>query len=90
MLLDTFYRQRRTILLHFRKDTIEHDVFKEFMPDGDDPNADVLDLITIEGSVKLQGRIRILLERYRDVFATTLSPEPANISPFELEVDIDK
>ena len=37
----------------------EHDVFKEFMPDGDDPDADVLDQVTIEGSVDLRGRIRV-------------------------------
>ena len=68
----------------------EHDVFKEFMPDGDDPDADVLDQVTIEGSVDLRGRIRVLLEKYRDVFATTLDPEPARIPAFELEVDIEK
>ena len=60
------------------------------MPDGDDPDADVLDQVTIEGSVDLRCRIRVLLEKYRDVFATTLAPEPARIPAFELEVDIEK
>ena len=68
----------------------EHDVFNEFIPQGDDPNIDVLDLIKIEGTPPLRKKIRILLERYRSVFATTLSPEPAIIPPFELEVDKEK
>ena len=69
----------------------EHDVFREFnMNEGDDPDTDVLDLVTIEGTAALRSRIRILLEKYRDVFSTTLNPEPARIPPFELEVDKEK
>ena len=69
----------------------EHDVFNEFIShDGDDPDTDVLDLIKIEGTPALRSKIRILLEQYRSVFATTLAPEPATIPPFELEVDKEK
>jgi transposase InsO family protein len=68
----------------------EHDVFNEFLPQGDDPNTDVLDLIQVEGTPSLKRRIRLILQRYRSVFATTLSPEPAIIPPFELEVDKEK
>ena len=69
----------------------EHDVFAEFnMNEGDDPDTDVLDLVTIEGTAALRVRIRTLLEKYRDVFATTLNPEPALIPPFELDVDKEK
>ena len=69
----------------------EHDVFAEFnMNEGDDPNTDVLDLVTTEGTAALRVHIRTLLEKYRSVFATTLSPEPALIPPFELEVDKEK
>ena len=60
------------------------------MNEGDDPNTDVLDLVTIEGTPALRVRIRTLLEKYRSVFATTLSPEPALIPPSELEVDKEK
>ena len=68
----------------------EHDVFKEFMHEDIDPEVDPLDLITVEGSPEFRGKIRILLEKYRDVFATTLSEEPADIPPFELIVDKEK
>ena len=68
----------------------EHDVFNEFISGGDDPNIDVLDLIKIEGTLPLRARIRILLEKFRDVFATTLSEEPAMIPPFTLDVDKEK
>ncbi len=51
----------------------EHDVFNEFIPHhGDDPNIDVLDLITIEGTPSLRRKIRILLKHKRSAFATTL------------------
>jgi transposase InsO family protein len=68
----------------------EHDVFKEFMHEELDPQVDPLDLIAVEGSPGLRVKIRILLEKYRSVFATTLSEEPANIPPFELDVDKEK
>ena len=57
----------------------EHDVFQEFnMNEGDDPNTDVLDLIKVEGTPSLRSRIRILLEKNRDVFSTTLAQKPVN------------
>ena len=68
----------------------EHDVFKDFIYTGDDPNIDVLNLIQVEGSPALRIGIRKLLEKYRDVFATTLPEESARIPPFELTVDKEK
>jgi hypothetical protein len=68
----------------------EHDVFNDFIPENDDPSVDVLDSIKVEGSPALRVRIRILLEKHRAVFATTLSKEPADIPPFDLMVDKDK
>jgi hypothetical protein len=66
----------------------EHDVFNDFIHEGDDPNTDILDSIHIEGSPELQKKIRTLLEEYRSVFATTLSTDAATIPPFELEVNL--
>jgi hypothetical protein len=60
------------------------------MPEDTDPEVDVLNSVTVEGSPELRVNIRILLEKYRGVFATTLSTEPADIPPFELNVDQDK
>ena len=66
---------------------IEHDAFGPWLSQEDASEIDVLSLVTIEGSAYLQFHIRILLEKYRSVFATTLPPEPAIIPPFELNVD---
>jgi hypothetical protein len=68
----------------------EHDIFKDFIGEDIDSQVDILDSVTIEGSPELRVKIRILLEKYRDVFATTLSTEPADIPPFELMVDKQK
>jgi transposase InsO family protein len=68
----------------------EHDVFNDFINQGDDPSTDVLDLITIEGTPELRKQIRDLLEEFRSVFATTLSTEPARIPPFELNVNLEQ
>jgi hypothetical protein len=70
--------------------TTEHDVFKEFMPVDTDPKLGVLYSVTVEGSPELRVNTRILLEKYRGVFATTLSTEPVDIPPFELNVDQEK
>jgi hypothetical protein len=68
----------------------EHDVFADFISKGDDPDIDILDSIQIEGSTALRVRIRTLLEKFRSVFATTLSSEPAIIPPFKLNVDKER
>jgi hypothetical protein len=60
------------------------------MLEDTDPEVDVLDSVTVEGSPELRVNIRILLEKYRSVFATTLSTEPADIPPFELSFDKEK
>jgi len=69
----------------------EHDVFNDFIDSqGDDPYTDILDCIVIEGTPAFKKDIRKLLEEYRVIFATTLSTEPATITPFELDVDLEK
>ena len=69
----------------------ENDVFNSFKNDfGDDPSTDILDQIMIQGTPELRKQIRIILEEYRSVFATTLSEEPATIPPFELEVNLEQ
>jgi hypothetical protein len=65
----------------------EHDVFKDFIYTGDDPNIDILNLIQVERSPALRIGIRKFLEQYRSVFATTLPEESAKIPRFELTVD---
>jgi hypothetical protein len=68
----------------------DHDVFADFISKGDDPNIDILDSIQIEGSPALRVRIRILLEKVKSVFATSLPSEPAIMPPFELSVNKER
>jgi hypothetical protein len=68
----------------------ERDVFDDFKSKGDDPDINILDSFQIEGSSALRFRIRILLEKFRSVFATSLPSEPAMIPPFELSVDKER
>ncbi len=70
-----------------------HDAFAPWInkPISDSTKLeDILDQITVEGDEDLRFRIRQLLERYRHVFSKTLSKEPANIPPFDLNVDTAK
>jgi hypothetical protein len=46
--------------------TTEHAVSKEFMPEDTDPEIDVLETVTVEGSPELRLNIRILLELRRN------------------------
>ncbi len=62
---------------------VEHDALTPWLSTGDDPEVDVLSLITVEGSPDLQRLIRILLEKHKIVFATILSSELARFSPFK-------
>jgi hypothetical protein len=68
----------------------EHDVFKDFINEGDDPNIYILDQIETAGTPALRVRIWNLLEKYKSVFATTLPSEPAKIPPFGLTVEKEK
>jgi hypothetical protein len=45
----------------------KNDVFMDFTGEDTDPQVDILDSVTIEGSPVLRVKIRILLEQYRDV-----------------------
>lgn len=57
--------------------------------DDSQPNA-VEPLPRIYGSESLQRGIRELCEEFKDIFSTSLRPEPALIPPMELNVDLDK
>ena len=44
----------------------------------------------IEGSDRLKGRIQQLLEKYRECFRRTVAKTPADVPPYEFDVDVDK
>ena len=64
------------------------DMFAPFRaPKGtDDPVAE----ITIEGSPKLQEKIKELCYVYKEIFSDKLDSRPASLTPFELNVDKSK
>ena len=66
------------------------DMFAPFRPEPAGPTADPLDKITISGTAVQQQRIRKLCEKYRHIFKDTLDAAPANLTPFELDVDKKK
>ena len=55
------------------------------------PSSSNFELPTqIEGSEEFKTRIRLILERYKDVFRTTVASEAANVPPMVLDVDENK
>ena len=71
-------------------DDLEDDITQE--PWNENPlpaEADVLDSIYIEGDDITKLRIRDFLSKFRDIFSKQLRPEPANIPPMHLNVDVE-
>lgn len=66
------------------------DMFAPFRPEPAGQTADPLDKITISGSAEQQRKIRQLCEKYRHIFKDTLDAAPANLTPFELDIDKKK
>ena len=58
--------------------------------DSGDSHTDVIlkNVRTSDAEVKI--RTRSFLEKWRDIFSRTLSKEPANLAPLEIEVDAEK
>ena len=52
--------------------------------------SDVLDLVYIEGDDITRARIREFLSQFRDLFSKQLRPEPANVPPMQLTVDVER
>ena len=53
-------------------------------------NNDEIDKLKLEGSPEFKTRLRLLCERYRSLFSSTLLPTPAQVQPMELKVDLQK
>ena len=52
-------------------------------------DSDVIDKVYIEGDDPTKSRIREFLTQFRDLFSKQLRPEPANIPPMQLNVDVE-
>jgi hypothetical protein len=67
------------------------DMFSPFIPNetSNDEN-DFLTKIVIEGDAELQNDIRKLCVKYKSIFRNTTGEDPANIPPFDLDVDLKK
>ena len=53
-------------------------------------SSNPLDLVTIEGSVELAAAIKAILSTYESCFREEVSPQPATVPPFTLDVDREK
>ena len=68
--------------------TPAYEAFGAVLEPPSNTSIDVLDLVTIASNDDLhESDVRALLNEYRDIFSETLSPEPADLPPLELEVD---
>jgi transposase InsO family protein len=54
------------------------------------PNNPLLSAIVIEGNVGLQNALVLLIQKYSHIFRNDLAKDPADIPPFELQVDMEK
>ena len=71
------------------EDEINHDKTDTFSPWIISPdNTCPLAYINISGDDKLQIKIRQLCKEFEDIFSNELPAEPADIPPFELDVDV--
>jgi hypothetical protein len=73
-------------------DNDSKDMFSPFMNTDDttDLENDFLTKMVIEGCEELQDGIRKLCIKYKSIFRNTIGSEPADIPPFDLDVDIQK
>ena len=53
-------------------------------------DIELIDKITIEGSPKLRATIRELCLSCSNIFSCELRPEPADLQPMRLEVDVNR
>ena len=60
------------------------------LDDPDDDGTKMLNKIHLSGSTPLQEKIRKACADYKDIFSETVRPDPANVPPMELEVDLVK
>jgi hypothetical protein len=54
------------------------------------PDTDPLSLLHLAGDPDQQNKLRLLCNEFRDIFSNELPVEPADISPFDLNVDDSK
>ena len=73
------------------EDEVEESIKDSFSPWIDIfPDTDPLSLIHIAGDEVQQNKLRLLCNEFRDIFSNELSANPANIPPFDLNVDDTK
>ena len=59
--------------------------------DGSEETPDQLMCqITFEGSTKLQAKLKALVRKFIDAFATKVRREPASVEPMKIVIDEDK
>jgi hypothetical protein len=86
--------KKKEDLLEFTPDSDEVDwednPFDQSGNSGNLSKEELVGKITIGGSESLQQKLRDLCSELSDVFAETIRPEPADVPPMELKVDLEK
>ena len=68
----------------------KHDTFAPWLPTPTEQSPLLLINIDPSADKNLQSQIRTLCKSFEDIFSNELPPEPANIPPFDLIVDMEK
>ena len=91
-LLDTAAEVPSGIILSVDEiDDDRTDTFRPFVSDETQAGATpegFLSNITFEGDEDLRRDCRALCLKYADIFSDTIAPLPAQLTPFEIEVDL--
>ena len=70
------------------EDKIDDSIKDSFSPWIDEfPDTDPLSLIHIAGDEDQKNKLRLLVHEFKDIFSSELSATPADIPPFDFNVD---
>jgi len=72
------------------REVIDDEIDEHELPIISDEVKDETNLVTILGSDYLQGKLRILVKEFADIFSTTVPSQPSKLNPLILEIDKSK
>ena len=87
-LLKQTHLQHTSVVADDEIDDLKTDTFLPFLAEPESaPNIDFIDQITFEGDSDLLHRCKALCYKYKHIFSDTLNKDPADIPPFDLQVN---
>ena len=73
------------------EDEIDDSIKDSFSPLIDEfPDTDPLSLINLAGDEDQKNKLRLLVHEFEDIFSSELSATPADIPPFDFNVNDDQ